>query len=91
MDEPDPVPADPAAPQVEAHLPPGVTRGPETVRAFRQVLGNTLVAKDVRAAFEQALGKLKDLGAELVELQDDLPNMEPIWKVGFQSLAVRII
>ena len=44
MDEPDPVPADPAAPQVEAHLPPGVTRGPETVRAFRQVLGNTLVA-----------------------------------------------
>ena len=44
MDEPDAVPADPAAPQVEAHLPPGVTRGPETVRAFRQVLGNTLVA-----------------------------------------------
>ena len=44
MDELDPVPADPAAPQVEAHLPPGVTRGPETVRAFRQVLGNTLVA-----------------------------------------------
>ena len=44
MDDLDPVPADPAAPQVEAHLPPGVTRGPETVRAFRQVLGNTLVA-----------------------------------------------
>ncbi|SEC04967.1 MFS transporter, DHA3 family, multidrug efflux protein [Nocardioides exalbidus] len=40
----DEIPADPAAPQVEAHLPPGVTRGPETVRAFRQVLGNTLVA-----------------------------------------------
>ncbi|MCW2738795.1 MFS transporter [Nocardioides sp.] len=44
MDELDPVPADPAAAQVEAHLPPGVTRGPETLRAFRQVLGNTLVA-----------------------------------------------
>lgn len=41
---PDPVPADPAAPQVEAHLPPGVTRGPETMRAFHLVLGNTLVA-----------------------------------------------
>ncbi|HEX9326375.1 MAG TPA: amidase family protein [Reyranella sp.] len=48
---------------------------------FSVTLGNTLVAKDVRASFEQALGKLKDLGAELVELQDDLPNMEPIWKV----------
>ncbi|HEY0643976.1 MAG TPA: MFS transporter [Nocardioides sp.] len=44
MDEMDPVPADPAAPQVEAHLPPGVTRGPETLRAFRAVLANTLVA-----------------------------------------------
>ena len=44
MDEMDPIPADPAAPTVEAHLPPGVTRGEETVRAFRQVLGNTLVA-----------------------------------------------
>lgn len=44
MDEPDPIPADPAAPQVEAHLPPGVTRGPETLRSFRAVLGNTLVA-----------------------------------------------
>jgi DHA3 family multidrug efflux protein-like MFS transporter len=44
MDELDPVPADPTAPQVEVHLPPGVTRGEETVRAFRQVLGNTLVA-----------------------------------------------
>ena len=48
---------------------------------FSVTLGNTLVAKDVRAAFDQALGKLKDLGAELVELPDDLPNMEPIWKV----------
>ena len=41
---PDPVPADPSAPQVEAHLPPGVTRGPETMRAFHAVLVNTLVA-----------------------------------------------
>jgi DHA3 family multidrug efflux protein-like MFS transporter len=44
MEELDPIPADPAAPHVEAHLPPGVTRGPETMRAFRAVLGNTLVA-----------------------------------------------
>jgi DHA3 family multidrug efflux protein-like MFS transporter len=38
------VPPDPAAPHVEAHLPPGVVRGPETMRAFRAVLVNTLVA-----------------------------------------------
>ena len=44
MDDLDPIPAVPAAPQVEAHLPPGVTRGAETLRAFRQVLANTLVA-----------------------------------------------
>lgn len=43
-DEMDAVPADPTAPQVEAHLPPGVVRGPETLRAFRAVLVNTLVA-----------------------------------------------
>ncbi len=28
----------------DAHLPPGVTRGPETLRAFRMTLANTLVA-----------------------------------------------
>lgn len=44
LDDLDPIPADPASPQVEAHLPPGVTRGAETLRAFRQVLANTLVA-----------------------------------------------
>ena len=44
LDDLDPVPADPAAPQAEAHLPPGVTRGEETLRAFRAVLANTLVA-----------------------------------------------
>lgn len=40
----DDVPADPTAPQVEAHLPPGVERGPATVASFRAVLANTLVA-----------------------------------------------
>lgn len=43
-DDLDPLPADPTAPQAEAHLPPGVTRGEETMRAFRAVLANTLVA-----------------------------------------------
>jgi aspartyl-tRNA(Asn)/glutamyl-tRNA(Gln) amidotransferase subunit A len=44
-------------------------------------LGNKVVAKDVRAAFERAVGKLKELGAELVELKEALPEMEPVWKV----------
>ncbi|CAN7233811.1 MFS transporter [Knoellia sp. LjRoot47] len=34
----------PDAPQAEAHLLPGVQRGPETVRAFRLLLVNALVA-----------------------------------------------
>ncbi len=48
---------------------------------YSLTLGNIVVAKDVRAAFERALARLADLGAELVELKDDLPDMEPIWKV----------
>jgi aspartyl-tRNA(Asn)/glutamyl-tRNA(Gln) amidotransferase subunit A len=44
-------------------------------------LGNRFVSKDVEAAYEAALIKLKDAGAELVELTGDLPDMEPIWKV----------
>ena len=35
----------------------------------------------MRASFERALGKLRDLGAELTELDGALPDMEPIWKV----------
>ena len=69
----------PAQDYIAAARPEGDLKGKRIL--FSVTLGNTLVAKDVRAAFEQALGKLKDLGAELVELPDDLPNMEPIWKV----------
>ena len=48
---------------------------------FSATLGNSVVAKDVRTAFERSLGKLRELGAELVELTAELPDMEPIWKV----------
>ena len=48
---------------------------------FSVAFGNNYVAKDVRAAFERALAKFRDLGAELVELTEPLPEMEPIWKV----------
>lgn len=44
-------------------------------------LGNSIVSKDVLAAYECALGRLAEAGAELVELPGDLPDMEPVWKV----------
>jgi aspartyl-tRNA(Asn)/glutamyl-tRNA(Gln) amidotransferase subunit A len=44
-------------------------------------LGNTVVAGDVRAAFEEALRRFVELGAELVELTEPVPKMEPIWRV----------
>lgn len=44
-------------------------------------LGNTVVAGDVRAAFEAALRRFVELGAELVELTEPVPTMEPIWRV----------
>jgi aspartyl-tRNA(Asn)/glutamyl-tRNA(Gln) amidotransferase subunit A len=48
---------------------------------YSLTLGNTVVAKDVRTAFEQALVRLRELGAELIELTEALPDMEPVWKV----------
>ena len=48
---------------------------------YSATLGNTVIARDVRAAFEQALVRLRDLGAELIELTEALPDMEPVWKV----------
>jgi len=48
---------------------------------YSLAFGGTTVSKDVRAAFERALGKLRELGAELIELTDALPDMEPVWKV----------
>jgi aspartyl-tRNA(Asn)/glutamyl-tRNA(Gln) amidotransferase subunit A len=48
---------------------------------YAATFGNSSVAKDVRAAFERALGRLRELGAELVELTEALPEMEPVWKV----------
>ncbi|WP_020696167.1 amidase [Reyranella massiliensis] len=48
---------------------------------YSLTLGNTVVAKDVRVAFEQALVRLRELGAELIELTEALPDMEPVWKV----------
>jgi aspartyl-tRNA(Asn)/glutamyl-tRNA(Gln) amidotransferase subunit A len=62
-----------------AARPEGDLRGKRVLHSA--AFGAKFVAKDVRAAFDRSLGKLKDLGAELVELTDELPDMEPIWKV----------
>ena len=48
---------------------------------FSTTLGTTIVARDVLASFERALGKLRDLGAELIEFDEALPDMAPVWKV----------
>jgi aspartyl-tRNA(Asn)/glutamyl-tRNA(Gln) amidotransferase subunit A len=80
-----PHPSDPwsigTAPQdyLAAAKPDGDLQGKRIL--YSATLGNRFVAKDVRTAFEAALGKLKDAGAELVELTAELPDMEPIWRV----------
>jgi len=48
---------------------------------YSATLGNKAVAKDVRAAFERAIGGFRELGADLVELKEELPDMEAVWKV----------
>ncbi len=48
---------------------------------YSATLGNTLVAKDVRTGFEKSLVRLRELGAELVELTEQLPDLSSAWKV----------
>ena len=48
---------------------------------FSATLGNKIVAREVRTSFEAALRQLRQLGAELIELDQALPDMEPVWKV----------
>ncbi len=80
-----PHPSDPWSIGVEpqdylaAARPEGDLRGKRIL--YSATLGAKFVAKDVRSSFESALAKLKDLGAELTELDEALPDMEPIWKV----------
>jgi len=64
---------------VAAASPQGDLKGKRILWSL--ILGNTVVARDVRAAFEAALQRLQALGAELVELTDALPAMEPVWRV----------
>jgi len=79
-----PHPSDPwsigLAPQdyIAAARPEGTLEGKRIL--FSATFGETTVARDVRAAFERSLGRLRELGAELAELDEELPDMEPVWK-----------
>ena len=64
---------------VAAARPEGDLKGKRLL--YSATLGNKQVAKDVRAAFEASLVRLRDLGAELVELTEALPDMAPVWQV----------
>ncbi|WP_428660651.1 amidase [Reyranella sp.] len=64
---------------IAAAKPDGDLKGKRILHSA--TLGNRLVSKDVRTAYEQAIGKLAKAGAELAEMPGDLPDMEPVWKV----------
>jgi aspartyl-tRNA(Asn)/glutamyl-tRNA(Gln) amidotransferase subunit A len=64
---------------VAAARPEGDLKGTRIL--YSATLGGKFVSKDVRASFEAALRQLRQLGAELIELDQALPDMEPIWKV----------
>src|SRR5262249_22753220 len=64
---------------IAAARPQGDLKGKRVL--FSPTLANTQVAKDVRAAFERAVGKFQDLGAELIELDEELPDTEAVWRV----------
>src|SRR5262249_14295856 len=64
---------------VAAARPDGDLKGKRIL--YSLTFGNRFVARDVAAAFERAVGKLRDLGAELGGLGETPRDMEPIWKV----------
>jgi aspartyl-tRNA(Asn)/glutamyl-tRNA(Gln) amidotransferase subunit A len=53
--------------------------------AWRPLLGNTLLAADVRAACEDALGVFEDLGARVETIAEEFDNAEPTWRILQQS------
>ncbi len=53
--------------------------------AWRPLLGNTLLAADVRAACEDALRLFEEIGARVVSVEDEVDNAEPTWRILQQS------
>src|SRR5258707_18011 len=53
--------------------------------AWRPLLGNTLLAREVREGCEKALTAFAELGAIVEPVEDDFQSSEPIWLVLTQS------
>jgi aspartyl-tRNA(Asn)/glutamyl-tRNA(Gln) amidotransferase subunit A len=68
---------------VAAARPEGDLKGVRI--AWRPLLGNTVLAREVREACEQALGALAELGAVVEPINDDFASTEPIWLILTQS------
>jgi aspartyl-tRNA(Asn)/glutamyl-tRNA(Gln) amidotransferase subunit A len=84
-----PHPCDPhalglAAPDfVAAARPEGDLKGVRI--AWRPLLGNTMLAREVREACERGLAALAGLGAIVEPVNDDFASTEPIWLILTQS------
>ncbi|HEX6442661.1 MAG TPA: amidase [Stellaceae bacterium] len=53
--------------------------------AWRPLLGNTMLSREVREACETALAAFAELGAIVEPVEDDFQSSEPIWLVLTQS------
>ena len=53
--------------------------------AWRPLLGNTLLAADVRAACEDALLVFEGFGARIETVEEEFDNAEPTWRILQQS------
>src|SRR5262249_24408835 len=68
---------------VAAARPQGDLKGVRI--AWRPLLGNTILAREVREACEQALTAFEALGAIVEPVEDDFQSTEPIWLILTQS------
>jgi aspartyl-tRNA(Asn)/glutamyl-tRNA(Gln) amidotransferase subunit A len=68
---------------VAAARPEGDLKGVRI--AWRPLLGNTMLAAEVREACERALAVFEEMGAIIEPIEDDFANTEPIWLILTQS------
>jgi aspartyl-tRNA(Asn)/glutamyl-tRNA(Gln) amidotransferase subunit A len=66
-------------PQQYAHAAKGEGDLRRLKIGWRPLLGNRVLAAEVRALCESATKLLGDLGAEVVEMPDDVPDTEALW------------
>src|SRR5205807_8169530 len=68
---------------VAAARPEGDLKGVRI--AWRPLLGNTVLSREVREACERALGAFAELGAMITPINDEFISTEPIWLILTQS------